>query len=105
MGGEGELQIGRMVVQEAPVLEEAVVSKVTVEEAVGVQQAKVGPKHVHSGGPHQASGASGEEVTTFLHHRSPQSPLSLMDLMTLGKQHFVLHVLMYLPCLCCSYCF
>ncbi|XP_050714372.1 protein unc-79 homolog isoform X4 [Eriocheir sinensis] len=82
---EGELQIGRVVVQEAPVLEEAVVSKVTVEEAVSVRQARVEAKHVRSGGPHQTSGASKEEAATFLHHRSPQSPLSLMDLMTLGS--------------------
>lgn len=86
MGGEGELQIGRVVVQEAPVLEEAVVSKVTVEEAVGVRQARMEAKHVRSGGPHQASGVTGGEVATFRHHHSPQSPLSLMDLMTLGKE-------------------
>lgn len=85
MRREGELQIGRVVVQEAPVLEEAVVSKVTVEEAVSVRQARVEAKHVRSGGLHQASGASKEEAATFLHHRSPQSPLSLMDLMTLGE--------------------
>lgn len=77
--------MGRVVVQEAPVLEEAVVSKVTVEEAVGVRQTRAEAKHVRSRVSHQASGATGEEAATFLRHCSPQSPLSLMDLMTLGK--------------------
>lgn len=85
MGREAELHIGRVVVQEAPVLEEAIVSKVTVEEAVSIRQARMEAKHVRSGGPHQVSGASKEEAGIFLHHRSPQSPLSLMDLMTLGE--------------------
>ena len=72
--------MGRVVVQEAPRLEEAVVSRVTVEEAVGVQQVKqvvsVDPRHAR---------VTGEDVATFRQHCSPQSPLSLMDLMTLGK--------------------
>lgn len=82
--GEGEPQMGRVVVQEAPRLEEAVVSKVTVEEAVGVQQARVEMKQMISVDPRHTR-VTGEDVATFRHHCSPQSPLSLMDLMTLGS--------------------
>lgn len=77
--------MGRVVVQEAPRLEEAVVSKVTVEEAVAVQQARVEMKQVRSMDPRHTSRVTGEDVASFRHHCSPQSPLSLMDLMTLGK--------------------
>ena len=77
--------MGRVMVQEPPRLEEAVVSKVTVEEAVGVQQTRVETKkQLGSRDPHHTR-VTGEDATTFRHHCSPQSPLSLMDLMTLGK--------------------
>lgn len=82
---DAELQTGKAVLQEVPKNEEVAIVEATVEESSIYDPSVI--EAVVARGARVVPDLKEETVrASHIHHRSPQSPLSLMDLMTLGMR-------------------
>ncbi|XP_071543773.1 protein unc-79 homolog isoform X4 [Panulirus ornatus] len=81
---DAELKTGKAVLQEVPRKEEIAIAEVTVEESSIYDPSVI--EAVVAKESRVVQDSQGETVhPSHIHHRSPQSPLSMMDLMTLGS--------------------